>query len=219
MPKTKICPICGEESKALHFHMNKHKKDGVLPVESKVEVKEEIVGVSDAMVRDESKENIKTETEESEDDKVDAAILDLQARVLKLERIAGLLSATDKIQEAIDASPSDLPQAAPEEPSGDVQELKVHPRYRQLADGILGKQFKVWETYDVEPTYFQFHIQVPQELSPIPKGQGLDIRTRTIANSEGENGVKLWLELVRSNLNKFYSQKGVQSPFTSAVLE
>ena len=104
-----------------------------------------------------------------------------------------------------------------------VQEMKIHPRHRKIVDETLGEQFFAWESYEgVSSTHFQFNVEVPEKLSSISKadrqkGQKTDIRSIAISLAEGENGVREWCKKIRKNLNQYYNDNAIPSPFTSAV--
>ena len=121
-----------------------------------------------------------------------------------------------------------------EEVDETIEEKKLHPKHRKLVDEILGEQFNAWETYDdTNSTNFRFHIQIPADLSSVPKATHEragcdhdeevckvppDIRSKAVSLAEGENGVKNWCLKVRKNLEKFYTSNAISSPFTTAAL-
>ena len=95
----------------------------------------------------------------------------------------------------------------------------IPKRYRELADDILGTQFGLKITEFDDQMDFQLTVIVPDALSSVSKkdkakGQ-MDERSRMISRALGENGVREWLMLVRQNLNRFYKQEGIESPFKS----
>lgn len=141
----------------------------------------------------------------------------LNTRVTEMEGRIGPQTATEQIKKV-------LGEEKKEEPAEDttLAEMKIHPKHRSIVDEILGEQFQAWESYEgTNSTHFLFNIQVPTKLSSMPQkdreqGRELDIRTKAISNAEGENGVREWCKLVRKNLNKFYSENAIPSPFKSA---
>ena len=141
---------------------------------------------------------------------VNTNISDLKERVIQVEKKQNPPTATDQIAKVMEK----------EEDEAGYQEMKIHPKHRLLVDNILGKQFIAWESYDgSDSTHFEFHIKVPMELSSVPtedraKGRTEDIRTRVISQAAGENGVKDWCEMVRKNLNKYYTTNALPSPFS-----
>jgi len=141
---------------------------------------------------------------------VNTNISDLKERVIQVEKAQKPETATDQIAKVIEK----------EKDEASYQEMKIHPKHRLLVDNILGKQFIAWESYDgIDSTHFSFSIEVPMELSSVPtedraKGRTRDIRTRVISQSAGENGVKDWCEQVRKNLNKYYTNNALPSPFS-----
>lgn len=117
----------------------------------------------------------------------------------------------------------------PKEVDETIQEKRCDPRYREVVDRILGRQFKAWEEYEgVLPGHFRFVVEVPVELSSVlpetHKRAGCDhenekcklpadTRTKTISFAEHVNGVEEWCNKIRLNLNKFYSANALNSPF------
>lgn len=69
------------------------------------------------------------------------------------------------------------------------------------ATAVLGKKFKFECTADMNTPYFSFTVIVPPEYSPVKNG--VDKRTRVIANALGANGVTEWCTTVRSNIVKY----------------
>lgn len=95
----------------------------------------------------------------------------------------------------------------------------IPPKYRQLVNEILSSEFGLDITDFDDRTDFQIHIIVPEKYSsvtPEDRKKGIqDIRSRMIPRSLGENGVREWCNLVRQNLNKYYTREGVASPFSN----
>ena len=134
-------------------------------------------------------------------------------------------SATELIEQAqkeLAEKRGDVPQAYTPESDVTLSSKRIAPKHRIIVDGVLGKQFAAWETYnEVDSTHFFFHVQVPEGLSSIPQRDrnfniGSDIRSKAIPNADGENGVRQWCLLIRKNLNQFYTQNGIRSPFAEA---
>ena len=193
----KKCEVCGEEKKNLSVHMRKHQ------TKDKPDVPKESLSVTPEWLK-----------------KVDDALNFVLGMKTDIDDLKKKISptATDQIQKAIDEATPSVQMPPPNViVQGGTPEYKCHPRHKQLADEILGSQFTVWESYDgVLSTHFQFNIKVPDVISPL-KGQMPDIRTKAIMNAEGENGVRDWLMLVRKNLNKYYSENALQSPFVNVT--
>jgi hypothetical protein len=80
----------------------------------------------------------------------------------------------------------------------------VPPKWRAIVDEILGKDFGLSVSYPDSGNGFQFSIVVPKDKSNAPKDYlefyKADIRTKTIGNAEGSEGVKKYCELVKKNL-------------------
>lgn len=191
--KEQQCQSCEFKGKALHLHMR-----------AKHPVQFTPVGVSE----------LNKDTEGNNKLNLGKLLEDLNKRLDKIEKEIGPRTATEQI--AVFTGPpvseEDISDAGP-------SDMKCHPKHREMVDNILGNQFKAWESYDVtDSTHFLFSVQVPSELSPLSKGE-LDIRSRSVLNAEGENGVRQWLILVRKNLNQYYSQNGIKAPFETSLSE
>ena len=80
----------------------------------------------------------------------------------------------------------------------------VPPKWRAIVDEILGKDFGLSVSYPDSGNGFQFSIVVPKDKSNAPKDYlefyKADIRTKTIGNAEGSEGVKKYCDLVKKNL-------------------
>lgn len=142
----------------------------------------------------------------------------LSERLNKVEKVQGPQTATEQVARFTGK------ESEKEEPKDQtLQEMILHPRHRKIVDEVLGEQFEAWETYeDTNTTRFMFHVKVPIELSSIPKeekskGRSLDIRSKAIPQALGENGVREWCKLIRNNLNRYYTQNALPSPFSNAV--
>src|SRR3990167_10322388 len=96
----------------------------------------------------------------------------------------------------------------------------IPPKFRELCDQILSPDFELSiEYFDDIPNYILL-VSVPQKYSSVPlKHQGMgfkDIRSKVINASLGGNGVRDYFGLIRKNLNNYFTQSGVQSPFVNA---
>ncbi len=100
-----------------------------------------------------------------------------------------------------------------------ISESYTPPRYRQIVDEMLSEDFGIKVTDFEDRTEFQLDIIVPEKYSSIPKQERVkndpDIRTKIIPRALGENGVREWCKLIRMNLNKYFTQQGVASPFSN----
>lgn len=147
----------------------------------------------------------------------------LGSRVDSLENLRTDKTATQQIGEVIASKGDDFADAT-------VPELVLPPKHRQIVVDILGEQFKAWEDFDKTPsTHFLFNIEIPRQLSSIPKEQHArancdhernvcklpsDVRSKAVSYAEGDNGVRTWCLKIRQNLNQFYAKEGIRSPFT-----
>jgi len=95
----------------------------------------------------------------------------------------------------------------------------VPSKFRRIVDAILSKEFGLTIVDFDDRTDFQVNIIVPEKYSSVAKEDRdkgiLDVRSRIIPRSLGENGIKEWCKLIRLNLNRYYSKEGVQSPFSN----
>ena len=95
----------------------------------------------------------------------------------------------------------------------------VPAKYRAIVTELLSEDFGVTIVDFEDRTDFQVNIIVPERYSSVTKEdreKGVeDVRSRMVARSMGENGVREWCSLIRQNLNKYYTQSGKASPFTS----
>ena len=151
-----------------------------------------------------------------QEDLVPALLAKIVERLDALEKKVSP-TATDMIGDAMNAinQLEPVPQSSVDE-AGPV-EIKCHPRYRELANQIIGEQFIVWEDYSGVPaTHFRINVKIPDKISP-NKGLTPDIRSKAVMNAEGESGVRDWFVLIRKNLNKYYSENALQSPFSNVM--
>lgn len=97
----------------------------------------------------------------------------------------------------------------------------VPPAFKKAVNEILSSEFSCRVQDFDDRTDFLFEIVVPEKYSSVSKedrAKGVeDIRSKMISRALGINGVREWCQLVRKNLNKFYSSQGVQSPFREFV--
>ena len=151
------------------------------------------------------------------------------SRVDSLELNTGNAPATAQIKEAIAKKKGEAPKVKVVERDETLQEKRIDPRYREVVDRILGEQFVAWEDYEgVLPGHFKFNVLIPAELSSVPADTHAragcdhdkdvckvapDVRSKVISFAEHVNGVEEWCKLVRQNLNKYYSQNAIRSPF------
>lgn len=95
------------------------------------------------------------------------------------------------------------------------------PKFRKIVDEHLSADFGARVVDFEDRTEFQFDIIVPEKYSSVTKEdreKGVqDIRTRIIPRALGENGVREWCQLIRKNLNKYYTNEGKASPFINSA--
>lgn len=136
-----------------------------------------------------------------------------------LNTLADAVSKLVKMQEQPTAQLKTTPEQEPVKDET-IDNSYLPPRYREIVDNILSPEFGAKVTDFEDRTDFQFTIIVPQKYSSLSKEQYEemrgDIRSRIIPRGLGENGVRDWCKLVRTNLNKYYSKEGMQSPFTNS---
>ena len=98
-----------------------------------------------------------------------------------------------------------------------ISEKYIPPAFRKIVNELLTEEFKINIQDFEDRTDFLFEIIVPDKFSSLSEKEkkegALDIRSKMISRALGENGVRQWTEKVRNNLNKYYSQEGVASPF------
>lgn len=146
----------------------------------------------------------------------------------KLETIADVLSGFNERIEELEKKPEVIVKI-PEPNTGmtngnyNPEKDETYPRsyipkeYRQLVDELLSPEFGAQIDDQNFGLDFELRIIVPDafsSLTPKEKEQGIqDIRSRIIPRALGENGVRDWCGLIRSNLNKYFTQTGKVSPF------
>lgn len=166
---------------------------------------------------------------------MNTTVTGIDGRVKDLEKARGPKNATEETEIAIQGAEK---EASPPDVDETIQEHRLSKQYAVIVKEVLGDQFEAWEEYEgVPPSHFRFVISIPPELSSIPKethvkagcdhkgersetGEKVckvpaDLRSRTLSFAEGENGVREWCVKVRQNLNKFYTQNALQSPFSA----
>lgn len=97
----------------------------------------------------------------------------------------------------------------------------IPPKFRKIVDENLSPEFGARVVDFEDRTDFQFDIVVPEKYSSVTKEdreKGVqDIRTRIIPRALGENGVREWCQLIRKNLNRYYTNEGKASPFINSA--
>ena len=93
----------------------------------------------------------------------------------------------------------------------------IPPKFRKIVNEVLSPEFGLQIVDFEDRTDFQVNIIVPEKYSSVTKedrNKGVhDVRSRMVSRALGENGIRDWCKLIRSNLNKFYTREGVASPF------
>ena len=97
----------------------------------------------------------------------------------------------------------------------------IPPKFRKIVNEFLSEDFGARVVDFEDRTDFQFDIIVPEKYSSVTRedrAKGVeDIRTRIIPRALGENGVREWCQLIRKNLNKYYTNEGKASPFINSA--
>lgn len=98
-------------------------------------------------------------------------------------------------------------------------EAPVPPRFREVVDEVLGTEFGIKCYNFKDNTDFQVDILVPLKYTSTPKEERdpdfVDIRSKVINRALGEIGVRDWVMKIRTNLTKYFTSKGIASPFTN----
>tara|TARA_R100000789_G_C3019551_1_gene153239 strand:- start:1923 stop:2468 length:546 start_codon:yes stop_codon:yes gene_type:complete len=173
-------------------------------------------------------DNPTEEKKETKEEKKTNAILKTQKEILKTQKgtnkalntIAGSLTKLVDIQQ--NAPKKEEEKMEPEkgkEAEMDETYPKTYfpPKYRDIMDEMLGKDFEGRVTDFDDRTEFQFDVFIPKEYSSLSqedKEKGVkDVRTRIIPRALGENGVRDWCKLIRTNLNRYFAREGKATPF------
>jgi hypothetical protein len=187
--KIQKCEICGEETKALQFHMKKH---NTAKVEGKIlgaEIKNESVvfnGNLEPDPRYATKEDV---------NRINSSLEKLTELLTekKVESAFAIQQPTSKVQ--VESKNPEQPDQSP-----------VPPKWRAMVDEVLGVDFGINVVYPDSGNGFLFKIIVPAEKSNADKSYieyyKTDIRTKSLSYSDGIDGVKRFCELVKRNLQK-----------------
>ncbi len=200
MAKLERCERCGGEFQNLGSHRRFCKGTGSADKD-----------VTDLLNK--PAETIQEEKIPEKDDKVLNAIGNLTSLVKNLaERVEGVeKKEMDRIPEI------------KEEPIYTREKDETYPskrqptQYTKIVHEILSPDFE-FDIEDIDPHNFQFTVYVPNKYSSLTdadKEAGVkDVRSRIIPVALGENGVRDWCKLIRTNLSKYFTASGTQSPFT-----
>ena len=90
--------------------------------------------------------------------------------------------------------------------SEEPEVIPVPPQWRKLVDDILGPEFGINVVYPSSGSGFMFKLIVPMDKSNASAAHKefykVDVRTKAIQYNEGVDGIKKFLELVKTNLSK-----------------
>ena len=133
-------------------------------------------------------------------------------KVDKLEQMmTDLVGVVSKLSDKVDSMNNKTewikPQVKVEENRDEqVQDVVIPPKWRQIVDEILGKDFGLSVEYPDSGKGFSFTILVPREKSNAPDAHWdfyrCDKRTKAIGNAEGIEGVRRYCELIKRNLTR-----------------
>lgn len=106
----------------------------------------------------------------------------------------------------------------PDVPQNQV-ESPVPPAFREIVQELLGDEFGI-RVFDFrDRTDFQVDIIVPEKYTSTPVAERfpnfVDVRSKIINRALGETGVREWVMKIRMNLNKYFTNQGLASPFKS----
>ena len=165
----------------------------------------------------EKKENNNSENKSS-DEKLDALISTVNVIAGAVGKLVELQTRETKIP---DSHPENGVKTAftPQIDDETYPKQYIPKDFRKAVDDILSTEFGIIIEDFPDRSDFLFSVIVPDQyssISPADRDKGIkDIRSRMIPRALGVNGVKEWCSLIRTNLNRFYTKEGVQSPFTS----
>lgn len=155
-------------------------------------------------------------------EKIDALLDTNHQIVAGLNTLATAVSALADRNQSIASAPADV-TIKKEVPSPHMLDETrpteyIPPSWRKIVDETLSPEFGIRIKEFDNTTDFMVDIIVPEKYSSLtPKEKELgvrDIRSRMISRSAGENGIRDWCKLIRSNLSKFYGAAGVGNPFS-----
>lgn len=127
----------------------------------------------------------------------------------KFEQLVGMVGEIAKTVndlKIIQGNPLSTPQPTPQPVVEEaVDRTHLPPRWREICDEVLGKDFGLNVTYPDTGKGFLLKVIVPRDKSNAPTSHWefykADIRTKAIGFGEGVEGVKMFYEKVKKNLN------------------
>lgn len=166
-----------------------------------------------------------TKTKQKTVDKKPPKVVSVDEKIEKLSKTVNTL--VDGMSVLMEAQankevPASAPMAmtpamTPTQEDETKDDTYVPKNFRKLCNVILSPAFGMRVVDFDDRMDFMVEIIVPDEfssLTPQEKEKGVrDIRSKMIARAVGENGVKEWCQLIRQNLNKYFTKEGKASPF------
>ena len=154
--------------------------------------------------------------------KIDKMADAIGSLVQGVSTLIDLQTAEKKVQEAPEVIKDDKKEYNTEEDETVKSDSYVPPKFREIVDTMLSPDFGIDVQDFDDRTDFLFTVIVPEEYSSLDaKSKELkvkDLRSKMIPRAKGENGVREWVELIRKNLNKYFTQEGVASPFKTPTI-
>ncbi len=204
------CEFCTKEFKNLVLHQRTC--NALSPLDEKE--KTELI--------DKTKDSTDKRKEISKGDEVNRLEVKVNELTTNLNTLAGAVNKLVEIQtvkkeDVGKTGTGNAKSTKTEEKDETRDDFYMPPRFREIVDNTLSSEFGAKVTDFDDRTDFMLTIIVPQKYSSVPKEEyekTADIRSRIIPRGLGENGVKEWCQLIRLNLNKYFTREGVQSPFS-----
>lgn len=125
--------------------------------------------------------------------------------------VSGLAKSIEKLNKKLDEKPKeqDLKDKF-EEQSGvhikpeDISGNHIPPKWREIVDRELGKDFKIKVVYPEKGSGFAFKIIVPESKSNMTEDykrrQKIDVRTKALGYGDAISGIQLYCQKVAKNL-------------------
>ena len=176
MPK-KICGVCEKETGNLTMHMRVHNNPPVGNGQSSSPIGEVPLQSSP------NEPQFATRSEVS-------ALTDIVSKLVdKLDKKGDPVAALVESKDDHEAAPIDT---------------HVPPEWRKLVDEILGTEFGINVSYPNNGSGFLFKVVVPESKSNMNQAYRemykVDVRTKAVPYSEGVEGIRKFIELVKKNL-------------------
>lgn len=147
------------------------------------------------MAKKEKEVKVKTKHEDSKISELEnnqKTILDLVSQL------------SDKIDKLTPKTQWQNPKATEVKDAEKPTDVTIPPKWRQIVDEVLGKDFGLSVEFPDSGKGFSFTIVVPREKSNASESHWdmhkSDLRTKQLLNSEGSEGVRKYCEMVKQNL-------------------